>query len=89
VCGEELLTEAQRQAATEAIEARVAEILGDVAAWQPLGFVPEAFKAPPVFTASYDLGCRICSSAGWSSCPAHGPFRPVPDSLPFRSIGGC
>jgi hypothetical protein len=87
VCGDELLTEEQRQAVLDAIEARVAEVLGDVDRWQPLGLVPEAFKAS--FTATYTPACRICAISGHLACPAHGPFRPLPELPPFRAIGSC
>jgi len=90
VCGDELLDLAQTEAAIEEAGRRLSQILiGEAVSWVPIGFVPEAFKAPASFTVTYTPACRICERSGHLACPAHGPFRPRPELPPFRTIGSC
>ena len=93
MCGEELLDEAGRQAVLDEIERRIAAIFaGDLhRPWVPLGVIPDAFKAPATFAASYTPACRLCEASGRLGCLLHGPFRPkFPefDLSSLRLIGG-
>ncbi len=87
MCGEELLDEAARQAVVEECDRRLRALFTglDVPA-APIGLIPEAFRAAPSFTVTYSPACRICATAGRLGCILHGPFRPLPEPVPFRAL---
>ena len=90
MCGDELLDQAQIEAAIAEAGRRLGEILlGNVEGWAPIGFVPEAFTpVPAMFTASYTPACRLCASLGRLTCPVHGIPRRFPDPSPAWLTGG-